>query len=163
MDSLQQLPPLHSLDNIRSLQNHMQHMEPLKVADLWLNVPHHPPWRTWKTLPHALNILADCDLQPWHTIASQRKIRIRNGSDILRWGQSPLGMFKLKKPTFFGRISISNQKRIPDILYGDQNCGRRSQLSFGSWYKIEFLPGTISGNVDLLGPQFFISFNKRKS
>jgi hypothetical protein len=145
-----------------SLQNHMQQMEPLKVADLWLNVSHHPPWRTWKTLPHNLNILADCDLQPWRTIASQRKIRIRNGSDILRWGQSPLGTFKLK-PIFFRRISISNQKSIPGILYGDQNCGRRSQLSFGSWYKIESLPRKISGNVDLLGPQFVISVNKRKS
>jgi hypothetical protein len=148
---------------MRSLQNHMQQMEALKVADLWLNVSHHPPWRTWKTLSHNLNIPADCDLQPWRTIASQRKIRIINGSDILQWGHSPLGTFKLKKPTFFERISISNQRRVPGILYGDQNCGQRSQLSSDSWYKIESLPGTISGNVDLLGPRFVIYVNKRKS
>jgi hypothetical protein len=97
MDSWKQLPPLHSLDSMHPIQNHMQQLEPLKVADLWLNVSHHPPWRSWKTLPHDLNTPTECDLQPWHTIFSQRKICIRDGPNILRWGNSPLGTFTIKE------------------------------------------------------------------
>jgi hypothetical protein len=100
MDSWKQLPPLQSLDSLRPIQDHIQWLEHLKVVDLWLNVSHHPPWRSWKTLPHDLNTPVDCDLQPWHTMASQRKICISEGPNILRWGHTPSGTFTIKEAYF---------------------------------------------------------------
>jgi hypothetical protein len=95
-DSWQQLPPLQTMENLRPFQDHIQGLENLKVTDLWLNVSHHPPWRNWKMLPQDLHTPVDCDLQPWHTIVSQRKTCISEDSNILHWGYTPSGTFKIK-------------------------------------------------------------------
>jgi hypothetical protein len=45
-----------------------------KVVDLWLDVPLHPPWHSWKVSPQDLQVTMDCDLQPWKEMVNQRKI-----------------------------------------------------------------------------------------
>jgi hypothetical protein len=89
MDSLQQLPPLQTMDNLRPYQDHIQ--------DLWLNVPHQPPWHSWKLLPQDLNLPIDLDLQPWQTIVGKRKICINEEMDILHWGYTPSRTFTIKE------------------------------------------------------------------
>jgi hypothetical protein len=55
-DAWKKLPPLQTMDILHPYQNHIQGMRHLKVAYLWLNVPHQPPWHSWKLLPQDLNL-----------------------------------------------------------------------------------------------------------
>jgi hypothetical protein len=97
MDSWKQLPLLQTMDNLCPYQDHIQGLEHLKVVDLWLNVPHQPPWRSWKLLPQDLNLLVDLDLQPWKATVGNMKIHISEEMDILRWGYTPSGTFTIKE------------------------------------------------------------------
>jgi hypothetical protein len=67
------------------------------VKDLWRENDRHRPWRNWKTEPHELYLQTELDLQAWKDCANQRKIHIREGPDILRWGHSTTGNFSVKE------------------------------------------------------------------
>jgi hypothetical protein len=97
MDSWKQLPHCKQWTIYAPYQDHIQGLEHLKVVDLWLNVSHHPPWRSWKMLPQDLHLPTDCDLQPWQTIVGKRKICISEEMDILHWGYTPSRMFTIKE------------------------------------------------------------------
>jgi hypothetical protein len=143
-DSWKQLPPLNSMDSLCPLKKNWPHIDDLRVADLWVNDSRHPPWRTWKMLPHELNIPEDNNIQPWLNIVAQRKIHIRNGSDILRWGHSPLGTFTIREAYILQGTFTLFLLILYGKLYGSLNCGQRFPPSFGLWFKTESSPGTIS-------------------
>jgi hypothetical protein len=82
---------------MQHIQAQMQQGDTLRVANIWKDEPLPPHWRNWKVLHTDLNLPADCNLQPWQEATTQRKVRIREGSNILRWGHSPLGSFSIKE------------------------------------------------------------------
>jgi hypothetical protein len=96
-DSWQQQPPLTSIEDLNPLYQQMQSRDSLHVKDLWKENALHQPWRRWKTEPHELHLQAEMDLQTWRDCVNQRKIHIREGPNILRWGHSPTGNFSVKE------------------------------------------------------------------
>jgi hypothetical protein len=67
------------------------------MADLWSNTPINSPSRSWKTTHRELQVAIDFDLQHWKKITKQIIICINIDPDILRWGQTPHGIFTLKE------------------------------------------------------------------
>ena len=67
------------------------------VKDFWTPAPDGQPWRQWKANATDLQIRENIDLKPWQECLISRKIPVRDGSDILRWGHSTSGTFSVKE------------------------------------------------------------------
>jgi hypothetical protein len=110
MESWQQISPLKSKDHLLPYQEHIHDWKKLKVHDLWLDVPLHPPWRSWKVSPHNLHMKIDCDLHLWREMVNQRKIHITKDPNILRWGNNPNITFTLKEG-YHQQENLHNQSK----------------------------------------------------
>jgi hypothetical protein len=96
-DSWQQLKPLKELAELTPLQQALNQDPSLKVKDLWKPLEARQTWRQWKTSSQDLRVPDDLNLSAWHYHAGRRKIPIREGPDILRWGHSTSGNFSVKE------------------------------------------------------------------
>jgi ribonuclease HI len=96
-DSWQQLKPLNELAELTPLQQALNQAPSLKVKDLWKPLEARQTWRQWKTSSQDLGIPPDLNLSAWHYEAGRRKIPIKEGPDILRWGHSASGNFSVKE------------------------------------------------------------------
>jgi hypothetical protein len=73
-DAWQQHPPLQTLEILLPYQNYLPELRHLKVAYLWLNTQHQPPWRSWKLLPQDLHLPENFEMQPWQETVGNKKI-----------------------------------------------------------------------------------------
>jgi hypothetical protein len=96
-DSWQQLKPLQDIGDLDTMRTAMEMRATLKVQDLWRPHEQHQHWRQWKTTHQELGLPENLDLANWHAQAKQRKILVREGADILRWGYSTAGTFTIKE------------------------------------------------------------------
>jgi ribonuclease HI len=109
-DSWQQLKPLNELAELTPLQHALNQAPSLKVKDLWKPLEARQNWRQWKTSSQDLGIPPDVNLSAWQYEAARRKIPIKEGPDILRWGHSASGNFSVKE-AYYLQGNYHNQER----------------------------------------------------
>jgi hypothetical protein len=113
-DSWQQLPPLSDLESLNPLKQRLHPNIFRKVKDLWNPTHRSQPWRQWKTERTELQLTDDIDLLPWQECAMHRKIPIKEGPDILRWGHSMTGIFSVNE-AYYLQGNYHNQS--PEIIW----------------------------------------------
>jgi hypothetical protein len=81
----------------------------MKIKDLWKPQGQHLHWRKWKLSHQDLSVPANFNLGSWNNHTNRRKIPVRGGADILRWGYSTAGTFTIKEA-----YNIHNNPKVED-------------------------------------------------
>jgi hypothetical protein len=97
LDSWQQWPALNAEEWSRDICAQATGMGLTKVADYWQNDHTENTWRCWHLDRGRINLAPQIDLTPLHEALNKRKIPIRNGEDILRWGYKPQGSYSTQE------------------------------------------------------------------
>eukprot|EP00253_Pinus_taeda_P013029 PITA_13029 len=106
-DKWQQKARLNSIQTLQPVHDRIGRNRPL-VRDYWKANPADEKWRTWVDLEEWEE---DFSLEQKTTFKKEvvsRKIRIRTGSDILRWGNSIKGSFSTKEAYFLTSEQLDN-------------------------------------------------------
>jgi hypothetical protein len=92
-----------------------------------------------------LQITEDIDLLPWQECMQLRKIPIKEGPDVLRWGHSTSGIFSVKEAYHLTRKLLKTKSpKQSGAKSGNLFSGPRSPFFFGSQLKTVSSLGTIS-------------------
>jgi exonuclease III len=92
-DSWQQWPALNAEEWSHDICAQTTGMGLTKVADYWQNNHAEDTWRYWHIDRGRINLAQHIDLAPLQEALAKRKIPLRDGEDILRWGYRPQGSF----------------------------------------------------------------------
>jgi hypothetical protein len=110
-DSWQQMPALNDEEWSRDICTHATGMGLTKVADYWQNNSTGDTWRCWHMDRVRINQPLHFDLAPLQEVLDKRKIPIRDGEDILRWGYRPQGSFSMQEAYQLKTKTITPQTR----------------------------------------------------
>jgi exonuclease III len=92
-DSWQQWPALNAEEWSNDICAQAIGVGLTKVADYWQNNHAEDTWRCWHLDRERINLAQQIDLAPLQEELAKRKIPIRDGADILRWGYKPQGSY----------------------------------------------------------------------
>jgi hypothetical protein len=96
-DSWQQWPALINEDWAHDICTQTTRLGLTKVADYWQHNPTEDTWRCWHLDQETIDPDLQVDLAPLQEELTKRKIPIRAGEDILRWGYRPQGSFSTRE------------------------------------------------------------------
>jgi ribonuclease HI len=102
------------LITLAPLQHALHHTPSLKVNELWKPREPNQTWRQWKTTHAELGASPDVDISACQKEAVRRKIPIKDGPDILRWGHSASGNFSVKEAY---HLQANHHIQVKDIIW----------------------------------------------
>lgn len=103
----------------------------ITVKDYWTEERGNEEWREWKPLEEWKRNATEDQKTTFGKEIDSRKIKKREGRDILRWGKETKGIFTIKEAYKVKPNNIRGRKNKSGKGYGEQNGGRRLNCLHG--------------------------------